>query len=287
MGRWGMADYRQLHDQLGQVFDKQIFFVTGLTRSGTVWVQKAIDAHPEAACRGEGHFIDMLHPQLKRAIGDYNKQVGVGRGQMEAAGVNSVPSDFTYQELEYLLAASMGLAFNRWIGDDHVKCVGERTPDYAINLEMLSRVMPNAKFINVIRDGRDEVVSAWTFNIRYQGDQFTKKFSKFDEFVGVFANSWARSVGDARRFGRAHRDTYIDVCYEDLLSDPGPVMRDVCLFLGLYDSDDALDQCIFAGDAGAMPDCSVGSWRDTFDADGERIFTRYAGELLKLLDYAE
>jgi hypothetical protein len=282
-----MADYRQLHDQLGQVFDKQMFFVTGLTRSGTVWVQKAIDAHPEAACRGEGHFIDMLYPQLKRAIGDYNQQVGVGRGQMEAAGVNSVPSDFTYQELEYLLATSIGLAFNRWIGDDHVKCVGERTPDYAINMEMLSRVMPNAKFINVIRDGRDEVASAWTFNRRYQGEQFSKRFPEFSDFVDVFANSWAGAVGDARRFGRAHRDIYIDVCYEDLLSDPGPVMRDVCLFLGLYDSDEALDQCIRAGDAGAMPDGSVGSWRDTFDDEAERTFTRYAGELLKLLDYSE
>jgi hypothetical protein len=281
-----MADYRQLHEQLGQVFDKQIFFITGLTRSGTVWVQKAIDAHPEAACRGEGHFIDMLYPQLKRAIGDYNQQVGVGRGQMEAAGVNSIPSDFTYQELEYLLAVSMGLAFNRWIGDYHVKCVGERTPDYAINLEMLARVMPNAKFVHVIRDGRDEVTSAWEFNRRYQGESFTKKFPKFEEFVAVFANSWTRAVGDARRFGRMHKNLYIDVCYEDLLNDPVPVMRDVCLFLGLYDSDDALSQCIRAGDSGAMPDGSVGAWRDAFDDNADRTFMRHAGELLKLLDYS-
>ena len=282
-----MADYQQLHEQLGQVFGKQIFFITGLTRSGTVWVQKAIDAHPEAACRGEGHFIDMLYPQLKRAIGDYNQQVSVGRGQMEAAGVNSIPSDFTYQELEYLLAASMGLAFNRWIGDDQVKCVGERTPDYAINLEILARVMPNAKFVNVIRDGRDEVTSAWEFNRRYQGDSFTKKFPKFEGFLDVFASSWTRAVGDARRFGRTHRDLYIDVCYEDLFNDPVPVMRNVCLFLGLYDSEDVLSQCIQSGDSGAMPDGGVGAWCDAFDDNSERIFMRHAGELLKLLDYTK
>ncbi|HEX5915407.1 MAG TPA: sulfotransferase, partial [Rubrobacter sp.] len=34
-----------------------VFFVVGLAKSGTTWLMKTLDAHPEVLCRGEGRFF--------------------------------------------------------------------------------------------------------------------------------------------------------------------------------------------------------------------------------------
>src|SRR5215204_7608017 len=34
-----------------------VFFVVGLAKSGTTWLMKTLDAHPEVLCKGEGRFF--------------------------------------------------------------------------------------------------------------------------------------------------------------------------------------------------------------------------------------
>ena len=52
-----------------------LFFIGGYPKSGTTWVERIFDAHPEASCKGEAHFISLLEPSLRHAIVDYNRQV--------------------------------------------------------------------------------------------------------------------------------------------------------------------------------------------------------------------
>jgi len=282
-----MADYRRIQERLTRTFEKDIYFVTGLTRPGTIWLQKSLDAHPEASCKGEAHFIDTLYPLLKSAIGQYNRKIGHNREMLERAGVTSAASDFSYNELDYLLVTAMSLVFARWSDDPAIKCIGERTPDYARSLDVLARVVPGAKFLHVIRDGRDEAVSAWQFNMRVNMEAFSKKFPDFRGFCKMFASSWGRSVGAAYFYGRSNKDQYMEVCFEDLLRDPGPVVRDVCQFLNIDDSDASIAACVKAAKLDALPDGGIGQWRELFDDDIRHDFQRYAGELLKLLEYED
>ena len=34
-----------------------VFFVVGLAKSGTTWLMKTLDAHPEVLCKGEGRLF--------------------------------------------------------------------------------------------------------------------------------------------------------------------------------------------------------------------------------------
>ena len=34
-----------------------VFFLVGLAKSGTTWLMKTLDAHPEVLCKGEGRFF--------------------------------------------------------------------------------------------------------------------------------------------------------------------------------------------------------------------------------------
>ena len=37
--------------------DTPVFFVTGLGKSGTSWLMRTLDSHPEILCKGEGRFF--------------------------------------------------------------------------------------------------------------------------------------------------------------------------------------------------------------------------------------
>ena len=37
--------------------EMEVFFVVGLAKSGTTWLMKTLDAHPEVLCKGEGRFF--------------------------------------------------------------------------------------------------------------------------------------------------------------------------------------------------------------------------------------
>ena len=46
------------------VYAKPLFFICGAIKSGTTWLQLMLDAHPDIACRGEGHLPNMLLPGM-------------------------------------------------------------------------------------------------------------------------------------------------------------------------------------------------------------------------------
>jgi hypothetical protein len=57
-----------------RLFDnKKIFFVVGMSKSGTTWLQNILNGHPSAICMGEGHFFNEFMPRLKKAINGYNE----------------------------------------------------------------------------------------------------------------------------------------------------------------------------------------------------------------------
>lgn len=281
-------DYQRRLETVSGVFDKQLFFIIGLTRSGTVWLQQAIDAHPDVSCRGEGHFADVLFPAMAGALATYNKRMIKNGEQLEAAGLGATVgarAAYTKGDVSVLLATAMSLILTRWSGAKDVKCIGERTSEYSRSLGDLMHVLPNAKIVNVIRDGRDEAVSVYDYNIRINASGFLSRFEDFAAFAGHFAGNWTRDVGDARYFGHKNPDNYIELRSEELHTEAVPDVARLCRFLGLDDSDEVVDVCVEAGRRATLPDGVIGQWRDRFDDAATASFMRQAGELLKLLDY--
>ena len=52
-----------------------VFFVCGAPKSGTTWLQRLLDAHPQVACAGEGHFIERFTAPLSQLVSSYNRQM--------------------------------------------------------------------------------------------------------------------------------------------------------------------------------------------------------------------
>ena len=94
-----------------------------------------------------------------------------------------------------------------------VKCIGDKTPRYTFFLEHLGNLFPTAKFIHVIRDGRDVVVSLCHHAFRAGDKEAVRTNSpEFLKHTETFAKAWADNVRAARRFGgrAVHWDDGLD-----------------------------------------------------------------------------
>jgi len=201
--------------------------IVGSPRSGTTLLRLILDAHPDLAIPPETGFL-LLGSRLS------------GRGGAARDGffdaVTSYPSeapawaDFhipagefrdRLTELRPFSAAEGFRLFYRMYAERFGKTRwGDKTPIYCRHLRALQKLLPEAHFIHVIRDGRDAALS-----LREQW------FSPGPDITAQ-ARYWRENVLTARRQGRFCRH-YVEVRYEELVREPEPLVRRLCSVLRL------------------------------------------------------
>jgi len=93
----------------------------------------------------------------------------------------------------------------------------EKTPQHAQHIAQLGAAWPNARFIHMIRDGRDCAAS------------FNRRWKRTPELT---LYRWKRVVQLCRADGESlGRDRYLEIKYEDLTGNPERWMREACDFL--------------------------------------------------------
>lgn len=97
---------------------------------------------------------------------------------------------------------------------------GDKTPGYCTRLKHIEAVLPEARFIHLVRDGRDVAVS-----LRQQW------FSPGYDITGQ-AQHWRDNVRAARKQGATCR-YYLEIAFEDLVRNPEAQLRRVCDFIEL------------------------------------------------------
>lgn len=282
-----MEGFRDTQNDVAQVLEGSVAFIVGATRWGTAWLQQCLDAHPDVCARGESHLTDILFPRLGEVINDYNSQCDKIGNRLQVAGLPGNAAGLSFVEIDHLLRTAVGLMFHRWAAscERPPVVVVEKTPEHVVSLDILYRILPNAKVIHVYRDGRDEAASSWEFNLGLSRGEFPRTFPSFADYAEVFAGNWNRSIDAARRFARFDVGNCLEVPAEQLISEPAAVSQSVFQFLGVGVDSDWLRACTDTAWDVAPLDLEPGAWRQTFDETAERHFMRQAGELLKLLGY--
>jgi hypothetical protein len=118
-------------------------------------------------------------------------------------------------------AAQVGM--NRW---------GSKTPEYNLNLDVIGALFPNAKYVQMSRDGRDVYVSLMN---RYWGPKN----------VFCAATEWQHEVELVDRFLSAiPQDRKFATSYEELSDEPVQVLTRLVAFLKIDDQDGRIQQRI-------------------------------------------
>jgi hypothetical protein len=197
-------------------------FIVGAERSGTTLLRLMLDAHPDLAIPPETHFIDRAAeacehaPDPRQAFletvtahrrwGDFRIEEGLLRQRIVAIE----PFD-----LGEALRAFYGLYAERF-GKPRW---GDKTPLYVHRMELIHGLLPEARFIHLIRDGRDVALS--TRDLWFGPDSIEEA-----------AQRWRSLIEEARRRSRK-LPHYLEIRYEDLVSSTEATLREICDFVDL------------------------------------------------------
>ena len=263
--------------------------VLGVRRSGTTLLRVMLDRNPELAVPDESYFV----PQLARrhrtpvdpaAFLDDLRRLptlvdwGLSPASVQARLRPGMTTDDAIAAVFAAYAAERGKA--RW---------GDKTPLYMQHLDLLERLFPDARFVHLIRDGRDAALSF----LSVQAGLMTEGWGHPRDAAG-FACQWATEVASARELGaRVGGQRYRELRYEALVADPEGELRTVCSFAGLeYDPAmlDYVGQTDSARKAHQQrlnepPRQNVREWRTEMSESDRHAFEEVAGALLAELGY--
>ncbi len=199
-------------------------FVVGATRSGTTLLRLMLDAHPEIAIPSETHFI----PELISA----REKHGATREQMlELLTSHRRWGDFTiepdelaerWSAIEPLSGPEAVRAFFHLYADKqgkHDARWGDKTPGYVKSMREIQGYLPEARFIHLIRDGRDVALSVL-------------KQTWGPQSIEAAAEKW-RSRVNRGRSQQPYLGYYMEVKFEDLVLDTERELRRICEFIDL------------------------------------------------------
>ena len=281
-----------------EVRARSVFFVAGVPKSGTTWLQLLLDAHPQIACRGEGHFGNALKDRLDRALLDYN---GIIQGKNTDIFDELAPfPSFAEAHSNYLVASAAALLMVEFAGTKPI--IGEKTPDNVFSLPLLHQLFPAARFLLILRDGRDCATSAWFHNLRVSPDELHAHHTSFAHFAAAVAEGWASGVEAGSRFSECHPSICRTISYELLIRDTPSVLHGILEFLGADTAAAVRDHCVqsasFSRLSGGRPRGQEdrasffrigqpGDWRRHFDEEARRVFEQSAGPLLRKHGYPE
>jgi glycosyltransferase involved in cell wall biosynthesis len=285
------------------------FLVTGRARSGTSWVMRILDAHPEILCGGEGRFygaryrvgdseVRSLHGALlaSKPLRDWAESSGWTRGR-----------DFR-QEIGEMTAILADHVLKRELAASGKRMVGDKTPlTTTTMLGELAKLRAGTKVAHIIRDGRDVAISSvhhlWNSDVRDGGfhrlnpeqirlrQEYREDPEGFlasgrsifaDGMLAGTARDWARLVQGAMRDGRRELGSdYLELRYERLLSSGPEEVARLLEFLGADAGAGTVSQCLerarFERSSGGRPpgdEDSSSPVRLGRANDWRRVFTR-------------
>jgi hypothetical protein len=198
-------------------------FVVGVGRSGTTLLRLMLDAHPQLAVPPETGFVPSLIEAASEdsATVESLAEVLVTHRRWGDFGLEIDELTERWRALPKLRPEPVVRAFYELYADKQRKPRwGDKTPGYSQHIRAISKVIPEARFIHLIRDGRDVTLSRTT-TLALKPTSVTKA-----------AGRWKRRLKRARRQGRKV-DHYLELRYEELASDPEGVLRRVCEFIEL------------------------------------------------------
>jgi hypothetical protein len=212
-------------------------FVVGCPRSGTTLFRTMLSAHPSIAIPPETRFMmgmywrrtehgDLRRREARKALAaaivedpeTRFRVLGVDGPQIAAEITDGPPT----------LGSAFGIVLRSYAQKFDKPRWGDKRPAYYAFMDELDNLFPDAQFIHLVRDPRACVESL-------------KRQEWYPDEAAPCVAAWVHAVRSARRSGtKLGPKRYLEVRYEDLVSDPEAASRRICEFL---DEPFAEDMC--------------------------------------------
>jgi hypothetical protein len=274
--------------ELADLAERQLFFIGGAPRSGTTWLQRILDSHPQISCRGEGLFsktlaepLDAMATARRQRIEEKNTNI------FGHSGGYPLPAD---DDTDFLLGTAILLALLQQGPGQACRAIGEKTPENVFLFPRLKRVFPGAKFIGIARDPRDLLTSAWHFFHRPTAAE--NEVEAKTAFIRAAMPSLAQGARAMIALAESQPADCTTITYEALQAAPAAQAARLFRFLGGADHQGVVADCIartgfaaMTGGRAAGTELSssffrkgvVGDWRSTLSPEMNEMVLRELG----------
>jgi hypothetical protein len=207
------------------------FFILGRPRTGTTLLRSLFDAHPNVQIPWECQFVLNLYPKygklehwnletLEHFYTDLIEQWqfsawNIDHDKLKAVlkaceGVNSYGSVCQVVYLKHI----------SFYPKETIRLIGDKNHGYTIYTQRLKRLYPDAKFVYILRDYRDnyESVSKVDFELH---------------IVSLVVYKWKYFYKKALASSKNFPGSFYFIRYEDLVREPEKEFEKLCIFLGI------------------------------------------------------
>lgn len=270
--------------------EKNFIFIIGSPRSGTTWLQAMIGAHPQVSTTVELTLFSQYTAPWIRRWEEEVSNIEEGRWHQGLPVLWSEEEFYGFLELFLERAYEKVLSLN-----PQATHILDKHPGYSAYVDHIHRLIPNARFIHMIRDGRDVVCSMIAAKQQIGFGKGTVEKAAWD---------WRSRLLKAREAAK-FTDQYLEVRYEELLNDGVTILGHVFDFCSLPVVTKQIqgivqdhrfkkmraarftpDESIQAPE-GAYRKGQPGSWHGDLSPIQRYIFNQIAGDLLQDLGYSK
>jgi hypothetical protein len=260
------------------------FFIVGNDRSGTTMLRMILDGGPDVAIPPESMFLtDVTLPAAdwQALMDEVWEHPKVRRWELPGPPPR-VPDGLDDAEAARFVLGAPFVAYARKHGKPRW---GDKTPHYVHHVDQLLGIWPDARFVVLVRDGRDVALSL-------------KRMPFGPNNAWAAAQWWARGIRAGAAAQRAHPERVRTVRYEDLAGDPAAHVPEICAFLGLAYDPAMLDLAhadrskIVADQQSWFPTLfegintkAVARWQREMSPREQAVFASLARDELELLGY--
>lgn len=300
-----------LTSKIDEYLTRPMIFIVGAQSSGTSLMRLLLDVHPDVNCGDETSVTHRIVKFVNENILGTDWSVkfladfGVKNETIEkATGLfvyyimenNKKNPDFDTTKVKYLCNKGK-LTLFLFCNLNQIKSLIKNLlePDNSKYIGFFHKIFPNARFVYIIRDGRD---AAYSYYLR-EKEAFTFLFRDIKIYLRRWNEFNAAAYQDCERIGEQFCFT---IRYEQLVSDPEPVLRQLVHFLQLAWVDQMLHHDSFIGQnklsiskdpiykkfpRGKISNKSVGRWRGKIFKFKNRFYLEKHAPMLKTFNYID
>jgi sulfotransferase family protein len=262
--------------------------ILGVGRSGTTLLRVMLDRSSQIAIPYESFFVTPLaHRHGHRPnIDDFVDDLGRFY-QLYEWGIE--PGDVRPRLREGMTTGeAIAAVFELYAERETKPRWGDKTPLYMQHLPLLERLFPDALWVHLVRDGRDAALSFLELP-----EGFSGKTWALPRTAAQFAARWRTEIASARRLGRNVGTRYLELRYEDLVTEPQRELRRVCEHSSLSWESAMLDHT-GVSEVATMPEHrniaqpptpGLRDWRNQMSPEDALLFEQVAGDVLRGAGY--
>jgi hypothetical protein len=216
------------------------FFIIGRSRSGTTLLMTMFDAHPNVIMPFECNYIILLRNKYEFLKYWTKSDLLTFYDDLFKTGWRIKAWNIDKEKLKSELIACEGevdyetickVVHSNYISvfdKQEIKIIGDKNPKYAVKLRKLMKLFPDAKYVHIIRDYRDHLLSML-------------KLDFLDSIIPQILFHWKYSAKLTDKMMKKHPGKFYSIKYEDLATKPIETFTSICIFLGLEFNEASLD----------------------------------------------